>query len=44
VRVTLRTLGGQEVHADRSYRTCPPAPPPSKTPRPTPIERGGGED
>jgi hypothetical protein len=42
VRVTLRTLGGQEIHADRGYRTCPPSPPPSKAPRP--VERGGGED
>jgi hypothetical protein len=44
LRVTVRSAGGQEIHADRRYRACAPAPPP---PRSTPghiITRGGGED
>lgn len=43
VRVTVRTAGGQEVHADRSYRVCPVAravPPPNDQN----VSRGGGED
>jgi hypothetical protein len=41
LRVTVRSAGGQEVHAERRYRACAPAP------RPAPgriITRGGGED
>jgi hypothetical protein len=44
LRVTVRSAGGQEVHADRRYRVCAPPPP---APRPAPghiITRGGGED
>jgi hypothetical protein len=40
VRATVRSAGGQEVHAERRYRVCAP-------PRPSPghvITRGGGED
>jgi hypothetical protein len=56
VRVSGTTLGGQVVHAERSYRHCGAAKakpktnstPPKKraTPRatPPPIEAGGGED
>jgi hypothetical protein len=41
VRVTVRTVGGQEVHADRNYHACAPSP---SRPEPGPISRGGGED
>ncbi len=53
VRVTGTTLGGQVVHAERSYRHCAdPKPKANRTPRqratprvtPPPIEAGGGED
>ncbi len=54
VRVTGTTLGGQVVHANRSYRRCgrttarraPPRPRKRAKPRatPPPIEVGGGED
>ena len=52
VRVTGTTHGGQVVHAERSYRRCgqtPRAKPKAKpkrrtTPRPAPVEVGGGED
>jgi predicted ribosomally synthesized peptide with SipW-like signal peptide len=43
LRVTVRSAGGQEVHADRRYRACaprPPAPPASHSP----VSQGGGED
>jgi hypothetical protein len=43
VRVTVRTLGGQEVHADRNYHACTPSPSP-EPPVSGPISRGGGED
>jgi hypothetical protein len=41
VRVRGETLGGQRVAADRRYRTCSDAPPPSPE---RPIQQGGGED
>ena len=55
VRVTGTTLGGQVVHADRSYRRCgrptarkkaSPKPQQRAKPRatPPPVEVGGGED
>ena len=48
VRVSGTTLGGQVVHARRSYRRCGAAKAPRQraTPRatPPPIEAGGGED
>ncbi len=50
VRVSGTTLGGQVVHADRSYRRCgqtPRAKPKTKPRRrttPAPVEVGGGED
>ena len=56
VRVTGTTLGGQVVHAERSYRRCgqtpranrkPKAKPKRRTtprPAPPPVEVGGGED
>jgi hypothetical protein len=44
VRVTVRTAGGQEVHADRSYRVCPPVRPAPPPPDDQSISRGGGED
>jgi hypothetical protein len=44
VRVTVRTLGGQEVHADRSYHACAPRPSRPEPPVTGPISRGGGED
>ena len=54
VRVTGTTLGGQVVHADRSYRRCgqtPRAnrkgktkPKPRRPTTPAPVEVGGGED
>jgi hypothetical protein len=44
VRVTVRTLGGQEVHADRNYHACSPSPSRPEPPVTGPISRGGGED
>jgi hypothetical protein len=44
VRVTVRTAGGQEVHADRSYRVCAPVRPSPLPPDDENISRGGGED
>jgi hypothetical protein len=49
VRVSGTTLGGQVVHAERSYRRCGRAgskPKADRPPRaePPPIEAGGGED
>ena len=55
VRVTGTTLGGQVVHANRSYRRCgrtaarkkakPNASPkPKRDAAPPPVEVGGGED
>ena len=50
VRVSGTTLGGQVVHATRSYRRCGAAPRPKAAPRskpraaPTPVEIGGGDD
>ena len=52
VRVSGTTLGGQVVHAARSYRRCGAAKAKPKTPRtqatpratPPPIEAGGGDD
>ena len=47
VRVSGTTLGGQVVHAKRSYRRCgrtKPRPKPRAAPTPPPIESGGGED
>ena len=50
VRVTGTTLGGQVVHAERSYRRCGTTPRANRkpkrraTPRPAPVEVGGGED
>jgi hypothetical protein len=44
VRVTARTLGGQEVHADRNYHACTPSPSRPEPPVTGPISRGGGED
>jgi hypothetical protein len=44
VRVTARTLGGQEVHADRNYHACRPSPSRPEPPVTGPISRGGGED
>ena len=55
VRVSGTTLGGQVVHAKRSYRRCgrttsKPKPrqkrraTPRATPTPPPVESGGGED
>jgi hypothetical protein len=44
VRVTVRTLGGQEVHADRNYHVCAPQPSHPEPPVTGPISRGGGED
>jgi hypothetical protein len=53
VRVSGTTLGGQVVHAQRSYRHCgtaakarPKTPQKRATPRatPPPVEAGGGED
>jgi hypothetical protein len=43
LRVTIRTPGGQEAHADRRYRACAPRPP-AKPPSGRIISRGGGED
>src|SRR3954469_3604567 len=40
VRGTVRSAGGQEVHADRRYRPCAPRPPAPHTP----VPQGGGED
>jgi hypothetical protein len=53
VRVSGTTLGGQVVHAERTYRRCgvaakakPKTPQKRATPRatPPPVESGGGED
>ncbi len=52
VRVSGTTLGGQVVHAQRTYRRCgvatarPRTPQKRATPRatPPPVESGGGED
>lgn len=44
VRVTVRTLGGQEVHADRNYHACAPSRGRPEPPVTGPISRGGGED
>jgi hypothetical protein len=44
VRVTARTLGGQEVHADRNYHACTVSPGRPEPPITGPISRGGGED
>jgi hypothetical protein len=44
VRVTVRTAGGQEVHANRSYRVCAPVRPVPQPPDDQNISRGGGED
>ena len=52
VRVSGTTLGGQVVHAARTYRHCgaakarPKTPQKRATPRatPPPVEAGGGED
>lgn len=55
VRVNGTTLGGQVVHAARSYRRCgrpaarrPSAPSPPRNPRrratPPPVQVGGGDD
>jgi hypothetical protein len=44
VRVTVRTVGGQEVHADRSYHACAPSRSRPEPPSSQPISRGGGED
>ena len=48
VRVSGTTLGGQPVHAARSYRRCRSAPRGGARPRPRatppPVQTGGGED
>jgi hypothetical protein len=46
LRVSGTTLGGQVVHASRSYRRCGARKRATPTPRPTPppSEVGGGED
>ena len=45
VRVTVRTVGGQEVHADRRYHVCTPSRSRPEPPQSSqPISRGGGED